>query len=89
MAPFAVAWRDAPERGMTAPRVVPALDVGKQRKVRVGLGLETASVDQFAFQARDEAFRHRVVVRIPNAARGRAHAHLGATIQLMYDSRYA
>ena len=36
---------------MTAARVVPALDVGTQRKVSLRFGFPVASIDQFAFQS--------------------------------------
>src|SRR5678815_3663594 len=80
MAPFEVDWGDAPERGVTASRVVPSLDLSEQSHARLGLGLEAPAVDQFAFQARKEALRHRVVVGVADTAHRGTNAHLRAAL---------
>lgn len=53
---------------MSPPRVVPALDVGEQRRARFGLRLKAASTEQLTFKAREEALRHRIVVRVTHRA---------------------
>ena len=60
---------------MATPRVVPALDVSKQRELGFGLGFEAASIDQLALEAREEALRHRVVVGVAHTAHRGLHAH--------------
>jgi hypothetical protein len=60
--------------------VVPTLDIGEQRRARLGLGVEAAAVEQFAFDAGEEALGHRVVVRPAHAAHRGAHAHLLAAL---------
>ena len=80
MVPFDVGWRELSEPAVSAARVVPALDVGEQRKASIGLGLPRALVDQFAFERGEEALDHRVVVGIAHGPHGRAHAHLLAAL---------
>ena len=65
---------------MTPPWVVPSLDVGKQGQPRLGVALEATPIDQFALEAGEEAFGHRVVVGVADAAHRRADTHLLATL---------
>ena len=65
---------------MTAARVVPALDVSEQRESRLGLRLETPSIDQFALEARKEALRHGVVVGVTDASHRWPHTELAAAL---------
>src|SRR6266536_4008326 len=80
MTPFEIDRRHTPESRMAPPRVVPTLDVSEQRDPRRRLGLEAAPVKEFALQAGEEAFRHRVVVGVADAAHRRANAHLQAAL---------
>jgi len=61
---------------MASARVVPTFDVAEQRKPRLGFRPEASAVDQLAFEAREEALRHRVVVGVAHAARRGPNAEL-------------
>ena len=61
---------------MPPMRVVPAFDPFEYRQPGFGLRLEGPAVQQFAFQCREEAFGHGVVIRIADRAHRRHHAHL-------------
>src|SRR5215467_14934765 len=50
---------------MTASRIVEALDEGEHCASRLGLRLEPAAIEQFAFEGREEALAHGVVIGIP------------------------
>src|SRR5208283_1067801 len=62
------------ERRVAAMLVVPALDKLKHRAARLGWGLKAAAREQFAFQGREEAFAHRVVVAIADRTHRGAHS---------------
>ena len=49
-------------------RVLPALDPLEHRHARLGLRLKARAVKELAFERREEALRHRVVVRAADAA---------------------
>ncbi len=61
---------------MPAVGVVPALDEVEDHHPRFGLGFETPTVDQLAFQRREETLCHGVVVGISHRAHGWFHVHL-------------
>jgi hypothetical protein len=44
--------------------IVPALDELEHRRARVGLGMETATVEQLAFKRTEKALAHRIVEAI-------------------------
>ena len=68
---------------MASARVVPALDVSEHGKPCLGLGLEAAAIDQFAFEAGEEALGHGIVVGITDTAHRGTHAHgLAAAAEL-------
>src|SRR5256885_8827523 len=58
------------ESGVTAPRVVPALDVLEDGHPSLGLGLEGATVDELALEAGEEAFTQGVVGVADGSHRG-------------------
>src|ERR1700751_1362360 len=62
---------------MTASRIVEALDEGEHCASRLGLRLEPAAIEQFAFEGREEAFAHGVVIGI--ADRTHRGSHTGLT----------
>ena len=68
------------QRGMQADGVVPALDEAETGHLGLGLGGETSSVQQLAFQGGEEALARGVVVGVTDRARGRAHAGLLAAL---------
>ena len=53
---------------MQADRVVPALDKAEAGHSCLGLGCEPATVEQLAFERREEALAHGVVVGVPPLA---------------------
>ena len=63
---------------MPAARVVPSLDSGEDGHAGLGEGLPTASVNELALQACEEALGHGVVVGVAHAAHRRPNAHLFA-----------
>src|SRR3990172_2721081 len=65
---------------MTSMRVVPAFEPFEHRHFGFGLGLEAAAVEHFALQGGEEAFRHRVVVRIADRAHRGHDVHLLAAL---------
>jgi len=60
---------------VTTSQVVLTRDVREQRMACFGLGLETASVNELALEAGEEALGHRVVVGVADGAHRRTHAH--------------
>jgi len=52
------------EGRVATPRIVPALDVVKQRPAGRGRGREPLAVEQFAFQRREEALAEGIVVGV-------------------------
>ena len=71
-------WKSFAEAFVPAARVVPSLDPGEDGHARLGEGLPTASVDELALKACEEALSHGGVVGVAHAARGRPNAHLFA-----------
>ena len=65
---------------MTARRVVPSLDPGKDGQFGLSLGLPGAPGNELAFQRGKETLGHGVVVRIPYRAHGGAHTHFLAAV---------
>jgi len=61
-------------------RVVPAFDPAEDSQTRLGLALEAAPVEQLAFETREEALGHGVVVGVSDRAHRRTHAHLPAAV---------
>ncbi len=55
---------------MAPSRIVPALDELEDRHSGLGLGLELAPVEQLAFERREEALAHRIVISITDRSRG-------------------
>lgn len=49
------------QAAVTAPWVVPALNPGEDRHAGLGLALENVALDEFTFQAGEEALDHRVL----------------------------
>ena len=80
MAPFKLCRRDPSKTGMAPTRVVPTLDVREYGESSRGLGLEAAPVEQFALKAGEEAFRHRIVVGVADAAHRWPHAEVAAAL---------
>ena len=56
---------------MTSRRVVPAFDELEDRHARLGLGHETPARKKLAFQSREEALAHGVVVGVAHRSHGR------------------
>jgi len=61
---------------MPPMRVVPAFDPFEYRQPGLGLGLEGPAIQHFAFQCREKAFSHGIVIGIANRAHRWHHAHL-------------
>jgi hypothetical protein len=58
--------------------VIPALDELEHRHARVGLGVETAAVEQLAFKRSEKALAHRIVEAISDRTHRRPHPRLPA-----------
>jgi hypothetical protein len=58
--------------------VIPALDELEHRHARVGLGVETAAVEQLAFKRSEKALAHRIVEAITDRTHRRPHPRLPA-----------
>ena len=58
--------------------VVPAFDKLEDGHARVGLGFETAAVEQFAFEGGEKALAHRVVEAVADRTHRGPHAGLVA-----------
>src|SRR5208283_2048966 len=78
VAPFVVDWRQIVESGVAAMGVVPALDELEQRHARRGLSVETAAVEQLAFERGEKALAHGIVEAITDRAHRGSHASLPA-----------
>jgi len=61
-------------------RVVPGFDVTEDGHAGLGLGPETAPVDQLTLQRRKETFGHGVVVGAADRSARRLHTHLLAAL---------
>src|SRR5512134_662962 len=79
MTPLELDRRDASETRMAARWVVPALDELEDRHARLGLRRKAPAIEQLAFERREEALAHRVVVGIAHRAHRRAHLRFLAT----------
>ena len=64
---------------MSSPGVVEALDVLEQGESGLGLRGKTPAIDQFAFQAGEEALAQGVVVAIADRSHRRSDACLSAS----------
>ena len=60
--------------------IVPALDKVEDGDPRLDLGLETAAVEQLAFQGGKETLAHRVIETVANRPHRGAHAGVAATL---------
>ena len=60
--------------------VVPALDEIEDRHASLGLGPVTFTAEQLAFEGREEALAHGVVVRVANRTHRRTHAGFAAAM---------
>src|ERR1700739_4909650 len=65
---------------MTASRIVEALDEGEPCASRLGLRLEPAAIEQFAFEGREEAFAHGVVIGIADRTHRGSHTCLTTAV---------
>src|SRR5258708_31528798 len=65
---------------MAAVRVVPAFDEPEDGELGFGLGAEPASIEQLTLEGREEAFRHRVVIAVPDGPARRTHADFRAAL---------
>ncbi len=72
--------RAVSQRRMQPSRVVPALDLGEQRRVCLRLARPVVPRDQLAFQRGEETPGHGVIVGDAHRAHGRAHGHLGLPV---------
>ncbi len=59
--------------------IVPALDELEDRHARLGLGVETAAVEQLAFERSEKDIAHGIVEAITDRAHRGSHAGLPAT----------
>src|ERR1039458_1589626 len=64
------------EGGVAAVRIVPALDEVEDRHSCLGLSLEAAAGEQFAFQGGKEALAHRVIETVADRTHRGSHAGL-------------
>ena len=65
---------------MTAIRIVPTFDEIKDLQGCVALVAKFATIDQFAFKSRKEAFTHGVVIAIANRSHRGPDAFFSATL---------
>src|SRR5215471_25807 len=65
---------------MTASRIVEALDEGEHCASRLGLRLEPAAIEQFAFEGREEALAHGVVIGITDRTHRGSHTCLTTAV---------
>ncbi len=79
MSRFVVDGRLIAERGMTAMRIVPALDEIEDRQPRLDLGLEAAALEQLAFQGGEKTFAHRVIETVAYRPHRWPHSRLTTT----------
>src|SRR6266446_5361461 len=66
--------RAVAEGGMQPRRVVPAFDEAEAGHLRLGLRRKAATLQQLAFEGREEALAHRVVVGVADRSHRRPHA---------------
>src|SRR5215471_18828987 len=64
---------------MTARWIVPPFDVAEDRHPGLGLRCKPSLCEQLAFQGREEALAHGVIVRIADGSHGRSYAGLATT----------
>src|SRR5215467_12514733 len=65
---------------VTASRIVEALDEGEHCASRLGLRLEPAAIEQFAFEGREEALAHGIVISIADRTHRRSHTGLTTAV---------
>src|SRR5712675_1051948 len=58
---------------MQSHRVVPAFDKGEADDLRLGLRRKAATFQQLAFEGREEALAHRIVVGVADRSHRRPH----------------
>ena len=63
---------------MSPGPIIPTFDPGEDRRASCISGAEVISIQHFTFQTGEEAFGHRVVETIADAAHGRPHTELCA-----------
>src|SRR5215472_12233739 len=63
-----------------ASRIVEALDEGEHCASRLGLRLEPAAIEQFAFEGREEALAHGVVIDIADRTHRGSHTCLTTAV---------
>src|ERR1700736_1257321 len=66
--------RAVAEGGMQPRRVVPAFDEAEASGLRLGLRRKAAAFQQLAFESREEALAHRVVVGVADRSHRWPHA---------------
>src|ERR1700724_998766 len=64
---------------MQSHRVVPAFDKGEAGDLRLGLRRKAATFQQLAFEGREEALAHRIVVGVADRSHRRPHTGFLAT----------
>src|SRR6267142_168935 len=64
---------------MQSHRVVPAFDKGEADDLRLGLRGKAATFQQLAFEGREEALAHRIVVGVADRSHRRPHTGFPAT----------
>jgi hypothetical protein len=74
MAALELVRREIPDRGVSPLGVIPRLDPGEDRRLRLGRCLEARSIQQLALERGEEALGHRVVIGIADAAHRRSKA---------------
>jgi hypothetical protein len=77
---FIAVGRLIAQRRVPPVRVVPAFDEAEDGDPRLGLRVEAPAIQQFTFQRRKEALRHRVVVGTADGPAGGADAHRFAAL---------
>ena len=65
---------------MAPSRIVPALDELEDGHPCFGMRPEPPALEQLAFEGREEALAHRIVVAIPDRSGGGAHAGVPASL---------
>src|ERR1700757_4921989 len=65
---------------VTASRIVEALDEGEHCASRLALRLEPAALEQFAFEGREEALAHGVVIGIADRTHRGSHTCLTTAV---------
>jgi hypothetical protein len=61
-------------------QIIKSFQVFENSDARFGMGFEGAFHQQFAFQGRKEALRHRIIETIPDRSHGWSYPELATTI---------